>query len=71
MSGKMTPKEYNNPLSTTVRSGGFHDISHAPHHLPLGCEAPDFTLPDLNRNKVNLSEFRGKSFVVLEFGSIT
>jgi hypothetical protein len=71
MSGEMTPKEYNNPLSTTVRSGGFHDISHAPHHLALGCEAPDFNLPDLNGKKVRLSEFREKSFVILEFGSLT
>ncbi len=71
MSGEMTPKEYNNPLSTTVRSGGFHDISHAPHHLALGCEAPDFSLPDLNGKKVRLSEFREKSFVILEFGSLT
>ena len=71
MAGKMTPKEYNNPLSTTVRSGGFHDISHAPHHLALGCEAPDFNLPDLNGKKVRLSEFREKSFVILEFGSLT
>ena len=71
MSGKMSPKEYNNQLSTTVRSGGFHDITHAPHHLALGCEAPEFTLPDLNGKKVTLSEFRNKSFVILEFGSLT
>jgi cytochrome oxidase Cu insertion factor (SCO1/SenC/PrrC family) len=29
--------------------------------------APDFTLEDQNRNKVTLSEFRGKSPVVLVF----
>lgn len=35
--------------------------------LKVGDMAPDFTLPDLKRNKVKLSDFRGKSNVVLAF----
>ena len=35
--------------------------------LKVGDMAPDFTLPDLKGNKVKLSDFRGKSNVVLAF----
>ena len=38
---------------------------------PIGEPAPDFTLPDLDGRNVSLSHFRGKSHVILEFGSIT
>ena len=41
-------------------------------HLKLGEEAPDFTLPILDRSEtVSLSSFRGKQPVVLIFGSYT
>ena len=36
-------------------------------HLKVGEMAPEFTLPDQNRNAVKLSEFRGKKNVVLAF----
>ena len=71
MAGKMTSQEYNNPLSTSVRSGGFRGLIPDPNFLPLGSEAPDFTLGDLSGNQVSLSQFRDKSYVILEFGSIT
>jgi len=35
--------------------------------LKVGDVAPDFTLPDLKGQKVKLSDFRGKSNVVLAF----
>ena len=35
--------------------------------LKVGDVAPDFTLPDQDRNKVKLSDFRGKQNVVLAF----
>ena len=35
--------------------------------LKVGDMAPDFTLPDLTGQKVKLSDFRGKSNVVLAF----
>ncbi len=35
--------------------------------VKVGDLAPDFTLLDQNRNKVTLSEFRGKQNVVLAF----
>jgi peroxiredoxin len=35
--------------------------------LKVGDMAPDFTLVDQNRNKINLSSFRGKQNVVLAF----
>lgn len=35
--------------------------------LEVGDPAPDFTLPDGQRNKVSLSDFRGKKNVVLAF----
>jgi peroxiredoxin len=40
-------------------------------HLPLGSRAPDFSCIDTDGNRVKLSNFRGKSFVVLEFGCMT
>ncbi len=40
-------------------------IAHT--HLKVGDAAPDFTLPDQNRNQVKLSDFRGKKNVVLAF----
>jgi len=38
-----------------------------PAKFKVGDIAPDFTLPDLKGNKVKLSDFRGKSNVVLAF----
>jgi peroxiredoxin len=32
-----------------------------------GQEAPDFELPDLNGNRIRLSDFRGEKVVVLAF----
>lgn len=39
--------------------------------VPIGSRAPDFTLTDLNGEKVSLSDFRGRKHVALEFGNIT
>ena len=39
----------------------------APLALKIGDEAPDFTLPATDGTKVKLSDFRGKSNVVLAF----
>jgi len=39
----------------------------APLALKVGDEAPDFTLPATDGTKVKLSDFRGKSNVVLAF----
>lgn len=33
----------------------------------IGDKAPDFTLPSTNGQKINLSQFRGKKLVLLEF----
>ena len=41
------------------------------HRLPCGSEALNFTLTDIGGNKVALSDFRDKSYVVVEFGSLT
>lgn len=35
--------------------------------LEVGAEAPDFTLPDFNKEQVSLSDFRGKKNVLLVF----
>jgi peroxiredoxin (alkyl hydroperoxide reductase subunit C) len=35
--------------------------------IAAGSAAPDFTLPDLNRNPVSLSDFRGRRAVLLVF----
>jgi peroxiredoxin (alkyl hydroperoxide reductase subunit C) len=35
--------------------------------LPVGAEAPDFSLTDGNRQQVTLSSFRGQKNVVLAF----
>ncbi len=39
--------------------------------VPVGTQAPDFTLTDLDGQKVSLSDYRGRKHVVLEFGNIT
>jgi hypothetical protein len=41
------------------------------NELYVGTESPDFELPSLDGNLVRLSKFRGKSNVVLIFGSFT
>jgi len=38
---------------------------------PLGSRAPNFSCLDTDGRRVSLKEFRGRSFVVLEFGCIT
>jgi peroxiredoxin len=40
-------------------------------HLSLGSKAPNFSCIDTEGRKVSLSQFRGNSFVVLEFGCMT
>jgi len=35
--------------------------------LPVGAQAPDFTLPDANKTPTSLSSFRGKQAVLLVF----
>ena len=52
-----TPPANSQSPATTVRS--------AP--VAVGDMAPDFTLEDQNKNKVTLSDARGKSLVVLVF----
>lgn len=41
------------------------------NEVRVGAPAPDFELPDLAGRRVCLSRFRGKSHVVLMFGSLT
>jgi peroxiredoxin len=35
--------------------------------LPVGSQAPDFTLRDTGGNMVSLSQYRGKRYVLLDF----
>ncbi len=37
----------------------------------VGTKAPNFTLTDLDTNRLSLGDFEGKKHVLLEFGSIT
>jgi glutathione peroxidase-family protein len=41
------------------------------NEVGVGTEAPDFALSDLRGKIVRLSNYRGKSYVVLMFGSVT
>ncbi len=41
------------------------------NEVRVGNPAPDFELPDLQGRRVRLSQFRGKSHVVLMFGNLT
>ncbi len=41
------------------------------HEVRVGTKAPDFALPDLSGKTVRFSSYRGKSNVVLMFGSVT
>lgn len=47
-----------------------HAFANFAHHLPIGSQAPDFTLGTVTGEKVSLSGLRGR-VVVLEFGAIT
>jgi peroxiredoxin len=61
--------EYNYSTFTTSeargKSSAFKTIAR------VGEEAPDFWLPTPEGDYVRLSDFRGRSHVLLEFGSIT
>lgn len=46
------------------------DFERFPEHLPVGREAPNFTLRDARGVKRSLADLRGR-VVVLEFGAIT
>jgi len=46
------------------------DFERFPEHLPVGRQAPNFTLQDTRGTRRSLAELRGK-VVVLEFGAIT
>lgn len=37
----------------------------------VGTKAPNFSLTDLDGNKISLADFRGKKHVLMEFGSVT
>ena len=54
-------------LLSTWMSVGQAAPAPPPMTLKVGDMAPDFTLPDTAGKKVTLSEFRGKSNVVLAF----
>jgi hypothetical protein len=46
-------------------------IRFGTNEVRVGSPAPDFELPELQGRPVRLSQFRGKSHVVLMFGSLT
>jgi hypothetical protein len=54
-----------------TRSEGAGRTDDFKNKLRAGDEAPDFELPTPEGELVRLSSFRGKSHVLLEFGSIT
>jgi peroxiredoxin len=56
-------------ILTLLAMSVFSQVQPAPPPMTLkvGDMAPDFTLPDTAGKKVTLSEFRGKSNVVLAF----
>ena len=55
------------PPATTSTPAPTPRPTPAPLALKVGDEAPDFTLPATDGTKVKLSDFRGKSNVVLAF----
>jgi len=55
-------------LGAIVAAGVFAQATPPPKtHLKVGDMAPDFTLPATTGGRVTLSDFRGKSNVVLAF----
>jgi hypothetical protein len=54
-----------------MRSEGVGRTNDFKNLLRAGEEAPDFELPTPEGERIRLSSFRGKSHVLLEFGSIT
>jgi hypothetical protein len=61
--------EYNHSTFATSEARGktrvFANVVHA------GEEAPDFALPTLEGGRVELRQFRGERYVVLEFRAVT
>lgn len=57
--------------TTFTRSEGAGRTNEFKAQLRAGDEAPDFELPTLEGERVRLSQLRGRSHVLLEFGSIT
>ncbi len=60
-------KTFRQKLSAEVR-GLFRQF---PTTVPVGAPAADFTLQTVSGETVRLSGYRGKTHVVLEFGSFT
>ena len=56
---------------TFVRAEGAGRTVDFMNQLRAGAEAPDFELPTLEGTRVRLSDYRGRTHVLLEFGSIT
>jgi cytochrome oxidase Cu insertion factor (SCO1/SenC/PrrC family) len=54
-------------LLTSAAFAGGKDQSSPEPTIKVGDTAPDFTLTDQNGKKIKLSDFRGKSNVVLAF----
>ncbi len=52
-------------MGSAAATGEENDVPSKP--LGAGDPAPDFTLPDQNREPVTLSDYRGESNVVLAF----
>jgi len=46
-------------------------LQFSANEVRVGTEAPEFALRDLNGRRVQLSDYRSKSYVVLMFGSVT
>jgi peroxiredoxin len=66
---KSAAGDYNYAAFARSESAGKSD--EFKNSLRAGEEAPDFELPTLDGERIQLSAFRGKKHVLLEFGSIT
>ena len=54
-------------LLNTPYAKALQDLVKTMESVAIGKTAPDFTLPDANGNNVSLSQFFGKSYILLDF----
>ncbi len=60
-------KQTRSLLLSGVLLAGVLAIGSVATALEVGAPAPDFTLPSTMGGKINLSQFRGKKHVLIEF----
>ncbi len=63
----MEKKQTKTQFLLCVMLAGILGASGVARAIEVGDKAPDFTLPSTTGEKISLSQFRGRNYVLLEF----